>query len=59
MDDKEYRKKLYTYEEILVLIEKYGLPQHWNDDGKFGPERYIEAHIWCDMTIDKWKAGSK
>lgn len=54
MDGKEYRKKLYTYDGILKIIEKYGLPQDWNDDGKYGPERYIEAHIWCDKTIDKY-----
>ncbi len=53
-DGKEYRKKLYTYDEILILIEKYGFPQEWNDDGKYGPERYIEAHIWCDDVIDKY-----
>ena len=50
MDGKEYRKKLYTYDEILMLIEKYGLPQHWNNEGIYGPERYIEAHIWSDET---------
>lgn len=55
-DGKEYRKKLYTYEEILVIIEKYGLPQTWNDDGKYGPERYIEAHIWSDDVIGKYLA---
>jgi len=54
-DGKEYRKKLYTYDEILKIIEKYGLPQDWNDDGKYGPERYIEAHIWCDETIEKYR----
>ena len=54
-DGKEYRKKLYTYEEILGIIEKYGYPQDWNDDGKFGPERYIEAHIWSDETINKYR----
>ena len=53
-DGKEYRKKLYTYDEILKVIEKYGLPQDWNDDGKFGPERYIEAHVWSDRTINKY-----
>lgn len=53
-DGKEYRKKLYTYEEILVIIDKYGLPQDWNDDGKHGPERYIEAHVWSDDTINKY-----
>lgn len=53
-DGKEYRKKLYTYDEILKIIEKYGLPQEWNDDGKHGPERYIEAHIWSDETIKRY-----
>lgn len=53
-DGKEYRKKLYTYDEILKIIEKYGLPQGWNDDGKHGPERYIEAHIWSDETIKRY-----
>lgn len=54
-DGKEYRKKLYTYEEILKIIEKYGLPQNWNPDGAYGPERYIEAHIWSDETIGKYR----
>ncbi len=54
-DGKEYRKKLYTYDEILEIIEKYGMPQDWNDDGKYGPERYIEAHIWSDEVIGKYK----
>lgn len=55
MDNKEYRKRLYTYDEILKIIEKYGLPQDWNNDGVYGPERYIEAHIWCDDTINKYR----
>ena len=55
MDDKEYRRKLYTYDEILKIIEKYDLPQKWNDDGAYGPERYIEAHIWSDEIIDKYR----
>lgn len=38
----------------LVIIKKYGLPQKWNDDGKYGPERYVEAHIWSDETIEKY-----
>lgn len=53
-DGKEYRHKIYTYDEILIIIDKYGLPQNWNDDGKYGPERYIEAHIWSDETINKY-----
>ena len=54
-DWKEYRRKLYTYDEILEVIAKYGLPQDWNDDGRFGPERYVEAHIWSDDVIGKYQ----
>ena len=54
-DGKEYRKKLYTYKEILKIIDKYGLPQDWNDGGKFGPERYIEVHVWSDETINQYR----
>lgn len=54
-DGKEYRKKLYLYDEIQEIIAKYGMPQDWNDDGKYGPERYIEAHVWSDKTIQKYK----
>lgn len=53
-DDKEYRRKLYTYDEILKIIEKYGLPQKWNSDGRFGPERYVEAHIWSDDVVERY-----
>ena len=53
-DGKEYRKKVYTYEEIFEIIKKYGLPQDWNPDGKYGPERYIEVHIWSDKVIKRY-----
>ncbi|HEX3022681.1 MAG TPA: hypothetical protein VHP81_09840 [Lachnospiraceae bacterium] len=53
-DGKEYRKKLYTYEEILLLIEKYGLPQIWNREGAFGPERYIEVQVWSDDVVKEY-----
>lgn len=54
-DGREYRRQIYTYDEILKLIEKYGLPQAWNADGSLGPERYIEAHVWSDSTVDKYR----
>lgn len=54
-DWKEYRRTLYTYEEILEIIDKYGLPQEWNDDGRFGPERYVEAHVWSEEPIGRYR----
>jgi hypothetical protein len=50
-DGKPYRGKVYTLEELPEIIEKYGLPNEWNRDGKFGPERYIEAQIWDEKPI--------
>jgi hypothetical protein len=55
MDDAEFRRVLYTYDEILCIIEKYGLPQNWNEDGAHGPSRYVEAHVWSDETIKKYR----
>ena len=55
LDDKEYRRKLYTYDEIVELIAKYGLPQDWNNDGSQGPQRYIEAQVWSDETLASYQ----
>lgn len=54
-DGKECGHRPYTDVEILPIIEKYGLPQDWNDDGKYGPERYIEVHVWSDETIRNYR----
>lgn len=42
-EEKEYRHRLYTDEEILPIIEKHG------------PERYIEVHVWSDETIRNYR----
>ena len=55
MSDKEWHNTVYTYDEILKIIKKYGLPQDWNDDGAHGPSRYIEAHVWSDETINRYR----
>lgn len=52
-DNKEYRKNVYTYSEIIEIINRYGLPQEWNRDGKFGPERYVEVQVWDDEPIKR------
>ena len=53
-DGKEYRNRLYNYDEIQKIIEKYGLPQVWNPDFKLGPECYVEVQVWTDRGLEKW-----
>lgn len=50
-DGKEYRGQVYTIDELLILVDKYGLPQDWNKEGKHGPERYIEVQVWDDEVL--------
>ena len=50
-DDLEYRRKVYTYDEILVIIEKYGLPQDSWDEPIFAKPCYVEAQVWSDTPI--------
>ena len=45
---------IIPYAEILEVIDKFGLPQDWNDEGKHGPERYIEVQVWSDEPIKKY-----
>ena len=53
-DGKEYRKQVYTFIEIIKIIEKYDLPQKWNRNGEFGPERYIEVQVWSNEPIKEY-----
>lgn len=45
---------MYTYDEIVQVIEKYGLPQNWNSEGEYGPERYVEVHVWSADPINEY-----
>lgn len=54
-DDKPYREKLYSKDEIMKVIEQFGWPQEWNKEGLKGPERYIEVQIWDDKVIDQFQ----
>lgn len=47
-DGKEYRSKIYTFNEIKQMIDKYGMPNEWNTFEQFGPENYIEVQIWSN-----------
>jgi hypothetical protein len=45
-DGRPYRGQVYMLNELPSLVAQYGLPQDWNAEGNFGPERYIEAQVW-------------
>jgi hypothetical protein len=50
-DGKPYRGQVYGFAELPEIIARYGLPQVWNADGSGGPERYIEAQVWDEVTV--------
>ncbi|MFC7680749.1 hypothetical protein [Paenibacillus sp. GCM10028914] len=53
-DNKPYRKQIYTKQEIMEVIKKFGLPQEWNRYGDKGPERYIEVQVWDEEVIQRY-----
>jgi hypothetical protein len=53
-DGKPYRGQVYTADELAELIRLHGLPQNWNPDGEFGPDRYVEAQVWDDTPIKQY-----
>lgn len=30
------------------------LKSQWNSDGEYGPERYVEVHVWSDDPIAEY-----
>jgi len=63
--EEEYWNKVYFADEILKVIERNGLPPYVEYDFKRGiyPAnkninhhlKYIEAHVWIDAVLDKYK----
>ena len=54
-DGKEYRKKLYLYDDILKIINKYGLPQNKPPvNGEIGHPRYVEVQVWSEEPIGRY-----
>ena len=47
-DGMEYRNTVYTYEEAMKIIEKYGMPQDKWDKPVFAQPCYVEAQVWSD-----------
>lgn len=49
-DQSNYRERVYTYNEILNVIEKRGWPQDLvTPDSPFWVPKYIEAQVWCPI----------
>lgn len=53
-DEKEYRNKIYTMDEIKEIIGKYSMPQLWNENCQYGFENYIEVQVWSDEIISEY-----
>lgn len=54
-DNFEYRKKVYTYAEILKIIEKYGLLQDKWSNPIFAQPAYVEVQVWSDNPIMRYR----
>ena len=52
---EEYRNQVYTYDEIVKIIEKYGLPQSPAKQHEFKSECYVEACIWSDEVVNFYR----
>ena len=62
---EEYWGNIYKYDGILKVIDKYGYPEDPEYDMKnriFPKEKpinhylkYIEAHVWSDEVLDKYR----
>ena len=62
--DEEYWGKVYKYNDMLNLIDKYGYPEDCIYNGIKGIyptekpfshyPKYIEAHIWSDEVFEKY-----
>ncbi|MCM1276748.1 MAG: hypothetical protein NC299_15545 [Lachnospiraceae bacterium] len=55
-DQREYRKRLYTYPDILNVISKYGMPQDTPPaEGEIGHPYYVEVQVWSDETVSLYR----
>jgi hypothetical protein len=44
-----------TYEEILKIIEKYGIPQDKWGKPIYAQPCYVEAQVWSDIPVLQYK----
>ena len=53
-NDKPYKYQVYTYDEILKIIKEYGWITY-RDDWNWNMPCYIEAQLWSDVPIEKYR----
>ena len=53
--EEEPEYNLYLYDEILEIIKKRGMPPTRNENMSWLDPSYIEAQVWSDETINRWK----
>lgn len=53
--DRPYGGKVYTLSEIVDVIKEFGMPQDWNPHEEYGLENYIEAQIWSEKPLERYK----
>ncbi len=51
----EYSDTVYAYEEIMKIIEKYGIPQDKWDKPAFDQPCYVEAQVRNDEPVLRYK----
>jgi hypothetical protein len=54
--DEEPEYELYLYDEIFNVIEKRGIPLRYVEGRPWYEPAYIEAQVWSDETIDRYRA---
>jgi len=62
---EEWRGQVYNYEGIIKMIYKHGFPEdpEYDMKNRIFPKdkpiiqhlKYIEAHVWDDKTLDKYR----
>ena len=54
--DEEPEYNLYTYDEIIDILKKQGMPLIRTEDMSWWTNHtYIETQVWSDDTINKYR----
>ena len=54
--EEESEYNLYTYDEIIDILEKQGMPPLRTEDMSWWSDHtYIEAQVWSDETVNRYR----